>query len=79
VLYGVAGYKVHAKACLVVRRERDGIRRYIHLSTGNYNERTARLYSDIGYFSSDEELTNDISGFLQHGDRLFPAPIMGAH
>ncbi len=64
VLYGVVGYKVHAKAFLVVRREREGIRRYVHLSTGNYNERTSRLYSDVGYFSSEEGLTDDISAFF---------------
>jgi len=64
VLYGVAGYKTHAKACLVVRREPEGIRRYLHLSTGNYNEKTAQLYSDIGFFSSNEELASDLSAFF---------------
>ncbi len=64
VLYGVAGFKTHAKACLVVRREPDGIRRYVHLSTGNYNEKTAQIYSDIGYFSSDEALGADLSAFF---------------
>lgn len=64
VLYGVVGLKTHAKACLVVRREQDGIRRYMHLGTGNYNARTARLYSDIGYFTSDESLGSDISSFF---------------
>ncbi|MFA5975214.1 MAG: polyphosphate kinase 1 [Elusimicrobiota bacterium] len=64
VLYGVAGYKTHAKACLVVRRERDGIRRYVHLGTGNYNDRTARLYSDVGLFTSDDALASDISAFF---------------
>ena len=64
VLYGIAGYKTHAKACLIVRRERDGIRRYVHLSTGNYNERTARIYSDIGYMTSDDSLAGDISAFF---------------
>ena len=64
VLYGVAGYKTHAKACLVVRRERDGIRRYVHLSTGNYNAKTSRIYSDIGFFTCDEALANDISAFF---------------
>jgi polyphosphate kinase len=64
VLYGVAGLKTHAKVCLVIRRERDGIKRYVHLSTGNYNERTARLYSDVGYFTSDENLAGDISAFF---------------
>lgn len=64
VLYGIAGYKTHAKACLVIRREPDGIRRYTHLGTGNYNARTARLYSDISYFTSDELLTSDIASFF---------------
>lgn len=64
VLYGVSGYKTHAKACLVVRRERDGIKRYVHLSTGNYNEKTSRIYSDIGFFTSDEAIANDISAFF---------------
>ena len=48
VLYGVAGYKTHAKICLVVRREPEGLKRYVHLATGNYNERTARIYTDFG-------------------------------
>jgi polyphosphate kinase len=64
VLYGVAGLKTHAKVCLVIRREPDGIKRYVHLSTGNYNEKTARLYSDIGFFTSDENIAGDISGFF---------------
>jgi polyphosphate kinase len=64
VLYGIAGLKTHAKVCLVVRREREGIKRYVHLSTGNYNEKTARLYSDIGYFTSRDELASDISAFF---------------
>lgn len=64
VLYGVAGYKTHAKACLVVRRERDGIRRYVHLSTGNYNAKTARIYSDIGFFTCDEAIAHDVSAFF---------------
>ncbi len=64
VLYGVAGLKTHAKVCLVIRREPEGIKRYAHLSTGNYNQKTARLYSDIGYFTSDDLLTGDVSGFF---------------
>jgi len=64
VLYGVAGFKTHAKALLVVRREPEGIKRYVHLSTGNYNQKTARLYSDVGYFSSEEVLTSEISAFF---------------
>src|SRR5262249_48188554 len=64
VLYGVAGLKTHAKACLVIRREPDGIKRYAHLSTGNYNQKTARIYSDVGYFTSDDLLTSDVSAFF---------------
>ncbi|MFH0911251.1 MAG: polyphosphate kinase 1 [Planctomycetota bacterium] len=64
VIYGVVGFKVHAKALLVVRQEPDGIRRYVHLSTGNYNDRTARLYTDIGYFTSRPEFGADISAFF---------------
>ena len=48
VIYGVRGYKTHAKICLIVRRTPDGLRRYVHLGTGNYNERTARIYTDFG-------------------------------
>jgi len=61
VAYGVMGLKTHAKACLVVRRERDGIRRYVHLATGNYNPFTARVYADIGYFTIDPEIADDVS------------------
>jgi len=64
VLYGIAGYKTHAKVCLVIRREPEGIRRYVHLSTGNYNDKTARLYSDIGFFTSDEDFAKDVSAFF---------------
>ena len=56
VVYGIAGLKVHCKALMVIRREDDGICRYVHLSTGNYNDKTARLYTDIGYFSNDKVL-----------------------
>jgi polyphosphate kinase len=48
VVYGLVGYKIHAKLCLVVRKDEDGIRRYLHLSTGNYNPTTARIYTDVG-------------------------------
>jgi polyphosphate kinase len=61
VVYGVVGLKTHAKACLVVRRERDGIRRYVHLATGNYNPLTARVYSDVGYFTCDPDIADDVS------------------
>ncbi len=66
VVYGVVGHKTHAKMALVVRREESGIRRYIHLGTGNYHPRTARLYTDFGLLSCNDELAADVSEmFLQ--------------
>jgi polyphosphate kinase len=59
VLYGLVGYKIHAKVCLVVRRDPDGIRRYVHFSTGNYNPTTARLYTDIGLLTCRPEFGED--------------------
>ncbi len=59
VVYGVLGLKTHAKVLMVVRRESNGIRRYVHLSTGNYNPTTARLYTDIGYFTFDPAIARD--------------------
>lgn len=61
VAYGVIGLKTHCKLCLVVRRERDGIRRYVHMATGNYNTITARLYTDLGMMTSDEDMGADAS------------------
>jgi polyphosphate kinase len=61
VVYGVLGLKTHCKMCLVVRREADGIRRYVHLSTGNYNPVTARVYTDLGYLTCEEEIADDVS------------------
>lgn len=61
VAYGVIGLKTHCKLCLVVRRERDGIRRYVHVATGNYNTITARLYTDLGLITSDDEMGADAS------------------
>ena len=61
VIYGVADLKIHCKALLIVRREPGGIRRYVHLGTGNYNERTAKFYTDLGVLSCDEELASDVS------------------
>lgn len=61
VIYGVRGYKTHAKMCLVVRRGADGVRRYLHLGTGNYNERTARLYTDFGLMTSSHQFCTDAS------------------
>jgi polyphosphate kinase len=60
VVYGVVGYKTHCKMTLVVRRERGRLRRYVHLSTGNYHPRTARAYTDYGLLSSNELLGEDV-------------------
>jgi polyphosphate kinase len=64
VIYGIRGYKTHSKILLVVRRGRRGIRRYVHLGTGNYNEKTARLYTDFGLMTSDREIGEDASAFF---------------
>jgi polyphosphate kinase len=61
VVYGVRGLKTHAKVCLIVRREPDGIRRYVHLGTGNYNVSTSRIYTDLSYFTCDPAIGNDVS------------------
>ncbi len=61
VVYGLVGYKIHAKSTLVVRREGHNIRRYVHLSTGNYNPTTARLYTDIGLLTCRPELGEDVT------------------
>ena len=60
VVYGLSGLKTHCKACLVVRQEKGGLRRYAHLGTGNYNPKTARLYTDFSLFTADEEVTTDV-------------------
>jgi|WetSurMetagenome_2_1015567.scaffolds.fasta_scaffold01184_8 polyphosphate kinase len=64
VLYGIAGLKVHAKITLVIRRDPGGIRRYVHLGTGNYNERTARVYTDFGLFTASDDFGSDASAFF---------------
>ncbi|MBO4630401.1 MAG: polyphosphate kinase 1 [Lentisphaeria bacterium] len=64
VVYGIAKLKIHGKALLVIRKEENGIHRYVHLSTGNYNSKTARLYTDLGYFSDDPLLVRDVSALF---------------
>ncbi|MBP89448.1 MAG: polyphosphate kinase 1 [Planctomycetaceae bacterium] len=64
VIYGVKGLKTHAKMCLIVRREPHGVRRYLHIGTGNYNEATARIYSDICLMTCDDELGADATTFF---------------
>jgi polyphosphate kinase len=64
VVYGLVGYKIHAKACLIVRRDADQIRRYVHLATGNYNPATARLYTDVGLFTCRPEFGEDVTNLF---------------
>lgn len=64
VIYGVKGLKTHAKVCIVIRREPHGIQRYVHFGTGNYNESTAKLYSDVSFMTSNEELGADATSFF---------------
>lgn len=61
VVYGVHGLKTHAKVCLIVRCEPEGIRRYVHLGTGNYNVVTSRIYTDLSYFTCDPAISRDVS------------------
>ena len=65
VVYGIVGLKTHAKLLLVTRREGTRLRRYGHLSTGNYNPKTARLYTDVGYLTADADLTSDADAVFQ--------------
>ena len=73
VSYGVAGLKTHAKVMLVVRREGDFIRRYVHIGTGNYNPKTARLYTDFGILSCDPALGADLTDLFNVLTGLRPA------
>lgn len=84
VVYGLVGLKVHCKIALIVRRETEGIRRYVHLGTGNYNPATGRLYTDLSLFTANEEigtdasdLFNQLTGFSHKADfrRLLVAPL----
>lgn len=84
VIYGLLGLKTHSKITLVVRREEDGIRRYVHLGTGNYNDSTAKLYTDCGILTCSEAIGEDatavfnmLSGYSEpkHWNRLVLAPI----
>ena len=64
VIYGLVGLKTHSKIVLVVRKEEDGIKRYVHLGTGNYNDKTAKLYTDIGLMTANDEFGADASAFF---------------
>lgn len=66
VVYGLPGVKVHAKMAMVIRREGDAIRRYLHLGTGNYNPSTARIYTDLGLFTANEEIGEDVSDLFNY-------------
>jgi len=66
VVYGLVGLKVHCKVTMVVRKEGDGIRRYLHLGTGNYNAITSLVYEDLGLFTCDEEIASDITDLFNH-------------
>lgn len=83
VAYGLSGLKTHCKLTLVVRREADGLRRYVHVATGNYNANTARNYEDIGILTSREDIASDVTnlfnvltGYAEHTqyERLWVAP-----
>lgn len=64
VIYGLMGLKTHAKIILVVRKEADGIKRYVHLGTGNYNDNTAKLYTDMGLMTANDQFGSDASAFF---------------
>ena len=87
VMYGLLGLKTHAKVLLVVRKEGNGLKRYVHLATGNYNQQTARLYEDVSLFTAREDLGEDATALFNlltgysapnHWNQLLVAPL-GLH
>ncbi|MBS0582714.1 MAG: polyphosphate kinase 1, partial [Proteobacteria bacterium] len=72
VVYGVVGYKTHAKILLIVRREKNGLRRYVHLSTGNYHTVTSRIYTDFGLMTADKDIGEDAHKLFQQLSGLGP-------
>ena len=64
VVYGLVGYKIHCKICQIIRRDEDGIRRYVHLSTGNYNPTTARIYTDVGLLTCQRDFGEDATNLF---------------
>src|SRR4029079_9583745 len=86
VTYGVVGLKTHCKVILVVRQDYDGLRRYAHIGTGNYHSGTARLYSDFGMLTSDDDIGQDLTELFnylttgyrpkRHYRKLIPAPAL---
>jgi len=72
VVYGVVGFKTHAKILLIVRREKAGLRRYVHLSTGNYHQVTSRIYTDFGLMTADKDITEDAHKLFQQLSGLGP-------
>ena len=64
VVYGIVGLKTHCKTCMVVRRESTKLRRYVHLGTGNYNPKTARLYTDLSFFTCKQDITEEVAGLF---------------
>ena len=83
VVYGFAGLKIHAKLCLVVRREESGVRRYVHIGTGNYNAGSAKIYTDLGILTSNDEICDDVQdlfnvmtgcGIVDEYRKLFVSP-----
>ncbi|MEE8599913.1 polyphosphate kinase 1 [Euzebya tangerina] len=84
VVYGLVGLKTHAKLSLIVRQETDGLRRYVHIGTGNYHPKTARLYTDLALLTCDDAIAEDVThlfnyltGYARHDDyeRLLVAPV----